>query len=156
MHDRFVKFTIAISKLNKLINKVKSDGMKDKFDLKGVHTLCLYQLMSNDHGMTSTEIAKSCDLDPALVSRTINELCQKELIQKVGEAGKYHARYCLTQKGAQISSELKQIIQSVQLFVDQGITEEELDTFYSVMERLSCNFEFLSDHLSLVFSPDKE
>lgn len=156
MHDRFVKFTIAISKLNKLINKVKSEGMKDRFDLKGVHTLCLYQLMSNDHGMTSTEIAKSCDLDPALVSRTINELCQKELIEKVGEAGKYHARYCMTEKGRRISSELKQIVQSIQMFVDKGITEEELDLFYSVLEKLSCNFEILSDHLSLVFPKDNE
>ena len=156
MHDRFVKFTISISKLNKLINKVKSEGMKGKFDLKGVHTLCLYQLMSNDNGMTSTEIAKSCDLDPALVSRTLSELCQKELIEKVGKVGKYHARYCLTQRGAQISAEMKQITQSVQLFVDQGITKEELDIFYSVMEKLSCNFEFLSNHLSYVFSQDGE
>lgn len=155
MHDRFVEFTIAISKLNKLINKIKSEGMKKKFDLKGVHTLCLYRLMSCDDGLTSAEISESCDLDPALVSRTLSELSKRDLIKKEGQPGKYHARYYLTEKGRQISLELKPIIQSIQKYADTGISEEELAVFYAVLKKLSNNFESLSENLSLIFTQDE-
>lgn len=148
MQDRFVEFTISISRLNKLIQKLKSDGMK-AFDLKGAYTLCLYQLAENSYGLTSTEIALHCDLDPALVSRTLSHLCKDGIIQKVGAEGKtYHSKYFLTKKGEDIASELKEIIHRIQEVADTGISEEELNVFYSVLNKLLGNFETMSYHLS--------
>lgn len=150
MDDRFVTFTISISKLNKLIQKLKTDGMK-MFALKGVHTLCLYQLIGKTDGMTATQITSACDLDPALVSRTLGELAQKDLIKKIGRPGKYHAKYCLTVKGEEVAAEAKMIIAAIQETVDMGISKTELDVFYKVLSTLIHNFEELSDDTSAFF-----
>ena len=144
MPDRFLEFTIAISKLNKLIQKVKADGMS-MFQLKGVHTICLYQLIGEKDGMTFSQIASACDLDSALISRSLNELVSNELIEKLGKPGKYNARYCLTAEGERVALEIKEIIESVQTAVDVGITDAELDVFYKVLFTLIQNFEELSE-----------
>ncbi len=145
MNDRFLDFTISISKLNKLIQKLKTDGMKT-FDLKGVYTLCMYQLMENPTGLTSTEIAVHCDLDPALVSRTISQLLKDGVITKQEAAGKtYHVKYLLTDKGLEIATELKDIIHHIQILADDGISDEELTVFYNVLNKLLHNFESMTN-----------
>lgn len=155
MEERFINFTLSIAKLNKQIQKLKTDGMK-LFGLKGVHTLCVYQLLTRPDGMTSTEIAACCDLDAALVSRTLSHLLKNDFVLKDGAPGKYLARYRLTPKGTAVASEVRSIINGVQDFVDVGITAQELEIFYSVLAKLEHNFETLVERPSLALPLEKE
>ncbi len=146
MEDRFVKFTVDIAKLHKLIQKLKTDGMK-QFDLKGTHTLCIYQLLTHPEGMTSTELAVSCDLDPALVSRTLASLTHNQIISRIGEPGKYLAKYMLTDKGLLVAEEIRSLIHTIQEIADTGISQEDLAVFYQVLDRLAHNLQSLPPDL---------
>lgn len=146
MEDRFVKFTVNIAKLHKLIQKLKTDGMK-QFDLKGTHTLCIYQLLLHTEGMTSTELAASCDLDPALVSRTLASLTESQIVSRKGEPGKYLARYMLTENGTIVAQEIRALIHGILEVADTGITPEELTIFYRVLGRLVENLSTLPPEL---------
>lgn len=152
MADRFIQFSVAISKLNKQIQKLKTDGMQ-YFDLKGTHTLCLYQLLEHPEGMSFSQVAAGCDLDQALVSRTLAVLTQKELVEKSGLPGKYNALYRLTPKGEAVVQQIRSIISQIQTLADQGITSEDLSVFYRVLYRLLANFQDMADHSAPLFSP---
>ena len=154
MTGGFVQFTVAISRLNKLVQKIKTEGMR-LFDLKGVHTLCLYQLMQRPEGMNFNEIAGSCDLDRALVSRMLKELQEKGLIRKDGEPGKYKATYFLTGKARGWVTEICRIVDEAQAFVDVGVSEEELAVFYKVLGQLTGNFERLAARPEQIFGKEK-
>ena len=142
MSQRFTRFTMKLSRLNKLIQKLKADGMSP-FGLKGVDTLCIYQLA--EHGtMAFSEVAEQCDLDPALVSRTLRELVKNGMVDKQGKPGKYNATDCQTPEGEKRALTIKQIINRVQERADEGISTEELAVYYRVLTRLTENFEAMA------------
>ena len=149
MSQRFTTFTIKISRLNKLIQKLKADGM-GQFGLKGVDTLCLYQLADHE-ALTFSEIAERCDLDGALVSRTLRGLVAKGMVEKDGAPGKYHARYSLTQQGRAQTDEIIRIIHTIQTHADTGIPTEDLVVFYRVLLRLTDNFEQMAADSDTLF-----
>ena len=149
MTERFTTFTIRISRLNKLIQKLKTDGM-GRFGLKGVDTLCLY-LLGLEGSMTFGEIAQHCDLDPALVSRTLSGLTRKGMVRKDGEPGKYRTPYTLTEEGRALTQQITSIIHTVQTQADEGISQEELATFYRVLGKLTDNFEQMASPSAAIF-----
>ena len=152
MTERFPTFTIKISRLHKLIQKLKTDGM-GRFGLKGVDTLCLYQL--GLHGsMTFAEIAEHCDLDAALVSRTLRDLTRNNMVAK--EGGKYKARYSLTPEGQALTRQVGAIIHRIQAQADQGIAPEDLVTFYRVLGQLTQNFEHMAQDATTFQDPQQQ
>lgn len=150
MQDRFTIFTIQISRLHKLIQKLKTDGM-GRFGLKAVDTLCLYQLSL--HGtLTFSQISEYCDLDAALVSRTLRALVKGGMVEKEGAPGKYHALYSLTESGQELTGKITRIIEHMQIRADEGIDPEELKTFYRVLGQLTTNFEQMASASAETFS----
>lgn len=148
--ERFTTFTMRISRLHKLIQKLKTDGM-GRFGLKGVDTLCLYQLSL--HGpMTFAEIGEHCDLDPALVSRTLRGLTKGGMVVKDGEPGKYRASYALTQEGQALTKKIAAIIQTIQTRADNGIEHADLITFYRVLDQITANLEEMAADTATTFS----
>ena len=155
MEDRFIPFSVAVSKLNKQIQRLKTEGMQ-LFGMKAVHTLCLYQLMLHPEGMNFSEVAESCDLDPALVSRILSRLTASGMVRKDGAPGKYNARYFLTAEGEKTSLQIRGIVHAVQAQADSGIDEGELATFYKVLHQLLSNFEAITGRTDTVFQCEKE
>lgn len=152
MNERFPIFTMRISRLYRLIQKLKTDGM-GRFGLKAVDTLCLYQLSTQDT-LTFSQVAEHCDLDPALVSRTLRSLVKEGMVQKEGDPGKYHARYSLTEEGRVRTAQITAIIRSIQSQADEGIDAQELNTFYRVLGQLTANFEAMANGPSQIFSDE--
>ena len=68
--DRFLKFTLSLSRMNKKVQAVKTAGM-GMVGLKAAHTAVLYALSGHSEGLQFAEVAAACDLDPALISRTL-------------------------------------------------------------------------------------
>ena len=93
--DRFLKFTLSLSRINKKVQAVKTAGM-GMVGLKAAHTAVLYALSGHSEGLQFAEVAAACDLDPALISRTFSELIAAGMVEKQGEPGRYRARYVLT------------------------------------------------------------
>ena len=154
MSQRFTRFTMKLSRLNKLIQKLKADGMSP-YGLKAVDTLCIYQLEERGE-MSFSEVAEQCDLDPALVSRTLRELVKNGMVDKQGAPGKYNATYRLTPLGEERAQSIRQIINKVQERADEGISTEELAVFYRVLNRLTENFEKMTRAPGVLTEGEKE
>lgn len=139
MDERFARFTMTLSRMNRNIQKMKTDGM-GQFGLKAVDTLCLYQLAEGGE-LTFSQVAECCDLDPALVSRTLGGLVKNGMVEKSGLPGKYNATYRLTDLGVERWSRIYPMITEIQRRADQGVDPEDLVIFYRVLDRLNANFE---------------
>lgn len=145
MTDRFEKFTMTLSRLHRNIQKLKTDGM-GQFGLKAVDTLCLYQLADGGE-RTFCQMVERCDLDAALVSRTLSALVKCGMVEKTGLPGKYNASYRLTDLGAERWSRIYPIITEIQNRADKGVDPEDLVVFYRVLDRLNENFETMTETL---------
>lgn len=153
MTERFERFTMSLSKLNKYIQKLKADGMR-QFGLKGVDTLCLLQL-STHLEMKFSQVTERCQMDAALVSRTLKGLVQQGMVERSGQPGKYNATYRLTMEGEQTWAQIQGMILDIQKDVDQGIDPAELEVFYRVLNQLTANFAALAGSLSEHGTVDK-
>lgn len=142
MQDNFVQFSMAVSRLNKQIQQMKTNGMQ-LFGLKAVHTVCMYQLLDRPDGMSFSEVQEACDLDQALVSRILSKLTAIGMVLKNGEPGKYNARYHLTRSGEKVALQIRDVVGQIQVRADAGIDPRELEIFYKVLNQLQTNFESL-------------
>lgn len=154
MENHFVQFSVAISKLNKCIQKLKAAGMQ-MLDMKAVHTLCLYQLLCQD-GMTSSQIGASCDLDAALVSRILSELTARDMIRKEGAPERYNARYYLTPAGEAVARYIQGSTRAIQEAVSSKIPQEDLDIFYRVLYQLADSFGAAAADPGALLKPQSE
>lgn len=151
MDDRFLQFTIAISRMNKEIQSFKTDGM-GRLGLKATHTTVLYILLGEPEGLRFSQITARSDLDQALVSRTLADLAASGLVEKLGESGRYNAPYRLTADGERQARQIALAIRAVQEGADQGIDPQELAVFYKVLGQLLHNFEAMTAQRDTLFA----
>ena len=140
--ERFGKFTLLIDGINKNIQKIKLDKAP-YMGIKSVHIFWIYLLRKHPDGLTATELAARSEIDRSLVSRELQKLCADGYIMSMGGTGKrrnYNSRLVLTEKGAELAEYIRREAMAVQARADAGITEEELELFYTVLEKLHNNF----------------
>ena len=75
MNDRFIRLSVSLSRLQKVIQRIKTDGM-NRIELKAGHTLVLCQLDAAPDGYRFSELTERCDLDPAMISRVRADLAR--------------------------------------------------------------------------------
>lgn len=139
--ERFGKFTLLIDNVSKCVHKIKVDTVP-YLGIKSVHIFWVWTLYYHPEGLTATEIAANRQIDRSLVSREIAELCADGYIEYIGGTGKrrnYNSRLVLTEKGRELAKVIFREAMDVQNKADVGIKEEELEVFYSVLERLHNN-----------------
>lgn len=141
--ERFSKFTLLIDGIYKSIHKIKLDTAP-YLGIKSVHVFWVYSLLDHPDGLTSTELASLSEIDRSLVSREVAKLCADGYITYIGGSGKrrnYNSRIVLTEKGVELAEYIRREALDVQKKADADITEEELEIFYSVLEKLYGNFQ---------------
>ena len=74
MNDRFIRLSISLARLQKVIQRIKASGMS-RIELKAGHTLVLCRLAAAPEGLHFSELTERCGLDPAMISRVLAELC---------------------------------------------------------------------------------
>ena len=141
---RFEKFTLLIDGIHKNINRIKVDTAPT-FGVKGVHVLWVYELLMNPQGLTATELAARSMVNRSLVSREIEELKRGGYIASTNESStRYNEKFSLTESGRSLADKICKEILFVQDSVNTGISEEELASFYSTLQKLNTNFEKLA------------
>ncbi len=142
---RFTKLALLIDGIHKSIHKMKVEAAPH-LGVKAVHVFWIYELMNHKDGLTATELASETMIDRSLVSREINVLKKKGFVRTEEGTGKrnYNARIFLTDEGKTLANKIIERVKKVQADVDCGITEEELDSFYKTLTKLSGNFVELS------------
>ena len=152
MDSRFFRLTTSLGRLQKLIQKIKTEGM-GRVALKGSDTVVLCQLAAYPQGQRFAELTERCELDPALISRILASLTRAGYVNKEGEPGKYNALYTLTPAGQQCADRVDAVIAAFRRQADNGITPEELETFYSVLQRMTANLEGALQDAPALFAP---
>jgi DNA-binding MarR family transcriptional regulator len=142
---RFSKLALLIDGIHKSIHKMKL-GAAPHLGVKAVHVLWIYELMNHDSGLTATELAANTMIDRSLVSREIEVLKKNGYVTTSETAGKrnYNTRIYLTEKGILLAEQITDRVKCIQDEVDKGISKEELESFYSTLEKLSGNFVKIS------------
>lgn len=142
MSKKFIKMVTSVSRLDRLIRKGKTDGTRD-LGLKSSHTLLLYLLEQKPEGYLFADLCQDSDSDSGLCSRTLKELRQAGLVEKIGEEGRYKALYFLSEEGRKQAQYISQRIDEAETLVREGISEEDMETFYKVAQALAVNLEQL-------------
>ena len=141
---RFEKFTLLIDGIHKSINKIKVKTAPH-LGVKGVHVLWVYELLLNPDGLTATELASRSMVNRSLVSREIEELKRDNYIASSATNGtRYNEKFVLTEAGKIIAKKICNEVLAVQNKVSDGISQEELEIFYSTLGKLNANFEKLA------------
>ncbi len=142
---RFTKLALLIDGIHKSIHKMKVEAAPH-LGVKAVHVFWIYELMNHEEGLTATELAQGTMIDRSLVSREIAILKKKGFVCTEEGSGKrnYNARIFLSEEGKALAERILERVKQVQIDVDRGITEEELDSFYKTLTKLSGNFVELS------------
>ena len=152
MDTRFFRLTTSVGRLQKLIQKIKTEGM-GQVDLKGSHTVVLCLLAACPEGLHFAELTERCELDPALISRVLASLTRAGYVNKDGAPGKYNALYTLTPEGLQCADRVNTVITAFRQKADKDISPEELETFYSVLDRMTANLEGALQEKTTLFAP---
>ena len=136
MQDRFEAFVTGINICYKFIQKIKTTEMT-KFNLKGIHAMCIYFLQRNEDGLTAAQLSRLCSEDKAAISRGLSTLSEQGYIES-GEK-KYRDKIKLTQKGKELGEYVNEHIRQWVISGGNGLTEEERNTFYRVLSLISDN-----------------
>lgn len=129
MEERFQNFTVLITKINRLIHKIKAEEMTE-FDLKSPHVSCLYYLFKSE-ALTASELKEICAEDKASISRSVEYLENNGYIQCRSDAKKrYNAELTLTDKGKQVGKSIAEKIDAVLACTAAGLPETDRAIMY--------------------------
>ena len=152
-NERFNQFVQMIDGVHKSVSKIKL-SLAPLFGVKSVHIFWLYELLSHPQGLTSSALASKSKIDRSLISREIEELSEGGYVRVVGGSGEkrknYNSRICLTDKGENLARTIAVYAMAVQRAADDGVSEEELDSFYRTLKKLSSNLADVAEQKKLL------
>ena len=130
MTKRFENFTVLITKINRLIHKIKAEEMEE-FNLKSPHVSCLYYLYKAEK-LTANELCSICAEDKASISRSIDYLEQNGYMVCDSTAKKrYNAVFSLTEKGLKIGGAIADKIDSILDRLQDALQSSEREIMYN-------------------------
>ena len=130
MTKRFENFTVLITKINRLIHKIKAEEMEE-FNLKSPHVSCLYYLYKAEK-LTAYELCSICAEDKASISRSIDYLEQNGYMVCDSTAKKrYNAVFSLTEKGLKIGGAIADKIDSILDRLQDALQSSEREIMYN-------------------------
>lgn len=139
MISRFEQFSTSISSIYQYIQKIERVEMS-KYGMKGSHTQCLIAMRRFPEGITATQLCQVCDKDKAAISRTIADLEQKGLVERISQNGNlYRARLVLTQQGTDL---VMKIGKRAALAAEQAggeLTDDQREVFYYALHTIAGN-----------------
>ena len=145
--ERFYSFVQLIDSAHKMIQKIRIDTAP-YLGVKSVHIFWIYELYAHPNGLTAAELASKNMISRSLISREIEALHQDGYVEireiSHGKRKNYNALITLTEKGKELARQIVFEGMSVQSRVDEGITEEELASFYATLNKLCNNLKIVA------------
>lgn len=151
MEDSYIKFTVSISKLNKLVQKIKSLEMS-KFNLQPIHASCVYYLSKNSDGLTAKELCGILLEDKAAISRALKTLHEKGYVGYAPHGRNEMVR--LTAEGQQFADVIIEKIKTAVVAGRANLTDEQRKYFYNSLSDISDNL--IEYYQNLLNSGDKQ
>jgi len=143
--ERYVRFCMAVEQMAKTLQKYKNEKLAE-FGLRSMHLMFMFQLNQSEEGLTGTELATTCSVDKAFISRVTGELMKLEYVEYRNKVGtRYKNKLILTEKGKEVMEKVNQIIDDSVLAVTHEITEEQFENFYAVLGAVNRRLEQTSE-----------
>lgn len=153
-HDRLEAFMTLLKGASVSITKIKSRGMSC-YGLGSTHTACMRRLYDAPDGATRTQLAEACELDKAQITRIVSELSEKGYVTEKSGASNYKRRIVLTERGRSVTGEINSIVLSVNQFVSQNISDDDIATFYRIFGEI-CTRLKLAEELEALSEKRKD
>ena len=142
--ERFYTFVRVIDGIHKSIQKLRID-FSPTIGIKSVHVFWVYALRNHPEGMTAAELAAESGISRSLISREMEDLEAGGYIEVQenarGKRSSYNSRIRLTEKGMELAQSIAMEGLSVQDRVDEGLTEEEIRSFYATLYKIQNNLQ---------------
>ena len=138
LHDNPIYQTAEFTKSFQSI--VKRAFIEAGFDVTLEQFTILTHLWYQD-GQMQQELAQAVGRDKTTISRVINSMISRQLIQRIPGKDKRERRIHLTQKGKTIQDQLVAISGNLYLKALEGVSEEELHGFLEVLKRMNQNLK---------------
>lgn len=138
--DRFETFATTIAVIHRCLQKIKDREMLP-YGLKGTHVMCLYSLGKKSEGLTAAELCGVCGEDKAAVSRTVNDLTEKEYVRlnTDGQKRAYRAKILLTEKGKNVIEYINKRVESALESVGGELSDSQRSDFYKALSLIADN-----------------
>lgn len=144
MLDRFERFSLAISEIDRCWHKLAAEEMA-KYNLNSAHAVYLNVLYQYKKGITAAKLGELCRKNKADVSRMVSILEQKGLLQKEAVGGNmYRALLKLTEEGEKAARYVQERAALAVELAGAGLSDEERSIFYRVLEHITANLQALS------------
>ncbi|MBQ5327588.1 MAG: MarR family transcriptional regulator [Oscillospiraceae bacterium] len=145
MESRFEQFKMAISGINRYVQKIERNEMV-KRGYKGAFAQYLAVLKRFEEGLTSSELCEICDKDKAAVSRIIAEMEEKGLVSREHKNIRtYRSKIVLTEKGRNTADYVAERAKAAISAVSDGVMDEnQREVFYSTLDVLYKNLQKVS------------
>ena len=144
MRNRFARFSLAISKIDRYWHKLAADEMS-KYELNSPHAVYLTTLYDHPDGITAAKLCALCGKNKADASRMLSILEKKGLVRRETVGGKfYRAKLLLTDEGKQAAEHVQERAALAVELAGAGMTETERNIFYRCLEKITDNLQALS------------
>ena len=143
--DRFKEFTVLISKISRLIHKIKIEEMSE-YGLKGHYVSSLYYVYKYDGTLTAKELCDICYEDKGAISRSLKYLEGSGYIKSdSNSAKKYKSVLHLTPKGREVAKDIVAKIDGVLDVSSIGVSDSDRDILYKSLSIICDNLTTICD-----------
>ena len=144
MLNRFARFSLAISEIDRCWHKLAAEEMA-KYDLNSPHAVYLNTLYQYPEGITAAKLGELCCKNKADVSRMVTILEKKGLVRREAVGGNfYRAKLLLTDDGKLAAEHVQGRAALAVELAGSGMTDAERETFYRCLEQITANLQTLS------------
>ena len=144
MLNRFARFSLAISEIDRCWHKLAAEEMA-KYDLNSPHAVYLNTLYQYPEGITAAKLGELCCKNKADVSRMVTILEKKGLVRKEAVGGNlYRAKLLLTDDGKLAAEHVQGRAALAVELAGSGMTDAERESFYRCLEQITANLQTLS------------
>lgn len=141
MENRYETFTNLISKVNRLIKRIKAEEM-DCYNLKSQHVSCLFYLYDNTEILTATDIVEISGEDKATISRSLEYLEENGYIECDSKTEKkYRSTLKLTRKGEEVGRLVTEKIYNIVNLAGASLEEKDRTIMYNSLDLICDNLE---------------
>lgn len=144
MQNRFARFSLAISEIDRCWHKLAAEEMS-KYELNSPHAVYLTTLYDFPEGITAAKLGELCGKNKSDVSRMISIMEKKGLVRKVAVGENfYRAKLLLTDEGKQAAEHVQRRAALAVELAGAGMTEADREVFYRCLESITTNLQTLS------------
>ncbi|MBE5793244.1 MAG: MarR family transcriptional regulator [Clostridiales bacterium] len=144
MLDRFERFSLAISEINRHWHKLAAEELAP-YGLKSAHATYLTAMARHPEGIAVPELCEECGKDKSDASRMLAILEEKGLITKQATGGsRYRGLLLLTAQGQQAAAHVCRRAGAAVEAAGRDLRPEERDLFYRALDSITANLRRLS------------